>query len=1471
MDRSGIELKAWMNGRILDVSSFLNMAVVLATLADSTHKQHKVMGIVNPAGIRFNPEMNQAHLTEHLELDYAYLSPEQTGRMNRSPDHRSDLYALGILYYEMSAGQLPFHAQDMEEWVHAHLAIKPKSLIALHTEWAGPIDEIIMKLLAKEPEERYQSAYGLLFDLKRCLSSLVETGGIVPFEIGRADEANRFRLPQTLFAREKEEEELRCAFVAAQAGASTFVLVSGLAGIGKTALIQGLQESVTSAGALFISGKCDLMNHDTPFAPLLQALQKLMQHIWSERLDKVAQLKAGLVEALGQGAGVIAELLPEAAMLLGDYPAVESLPSAEAAIRLRRLLPIFIKAFAGKEYPLVLFLDDLQWADPATLDVIRTLAHDPSLQGILLIGAFRTEMLANGKLDGEDTTSAALWMEHSLSLQMGQASIRLRHIVLDSLSLADVNRFTAFVLHEDSDRVRVLAESLYHRTGGNPFYLHRFLDSLYREKKLYYDQEQAIWIWDAAVVKLSPDDPGILRLIGSRLRLLPHETVGLLAIAGAMGHRFRPATLALVSGHSLVATFQLLRFAAEEGLIYRENDVDEEEIDDCYYAFLHDRVQQAAYNNVSESDKPFLHLKIGRILLHHRLDLGDESIFDVVYHLNLGSPEIINEDEKRLLAECNLQAALKSKMSTAFLAAIQFLEKGLQLLGEAGKAGKDSLAFRLMFELPECEYMSGHVDRAGAMLDRLMALTHERVERSRIYVIRIRMNAFLKRDDIAVKVGLQALAEFGWKIAMKPSKATLIKELALAQLALYRMRDELANLPLNRELEYNALTNLVMAMSASAYNLYPEMMAVLNAKFIRYGLKHGNNEAFVFTLCAYGFVLVYKFFPLTLGFRYMEMADLLSSSFESRSLQCRLHFLRALAMLSLNPEESAKLFDHSVRDGLDSAELIFVGSSIMFSIFTHMGDLPALSAKLTRFEEATLQLQDKTSMELFRIARWFMAEMHGETNKMNETEVPGHAIDFKKIYKLETFYICTCHMEIAYLDGRYREVLEWREIARNITYTKPRLQERKQRVYQSLSLAALYVEAKPDEQKTIRAQIRKDLRDKKLFIGYYGPTSSAYLLIRAEFMRIEGNGHAAIKGFEEAITSARGEGNKLMEAIACERASLYYREANIVTAADALLTDACSAYGQWGAAAKVDRLRASYPELPLPASAAYEDYVAAAGEDGMGTKSEQYPTEDNFQGEGARERVLLRDNGKVDIQQMAEWSSTADRREAMNRFLTMALRYSGAERGYVLSRQEEVFYIEAEQGSMNAALEGASYAEAIVRYVFRTDEPVVLANAAQSIYATDPYIRRCRPQSILSMSVLFPGHTQPTILYLENNLISSVFTKERLEVLDTMIARMYYLKSLEDSRTLWSEPSELDNGSVPSPLTTSSPLVEPLTNREKEILKLLTAGLSNKEIAIDTQLTEGTVKSHIFNIYGKLQVKRRGQAIKAARELHLLD
>ncbi|MFC5471831.1 AAA family ATPase [Cohnella suwonensis] len=1453
----GIKIKELLNGTAMEILPFLHTAIALTKLVQTAHHRNTMIGDLNPTGVRIQSDINLAALEGNREMDYAYLAPEQTGRINHTPDKRSDLYALGVMFYEMLAGSLPFQAQSKEEWVHAHLAMVPTPLGELHPKMAGPLEDIIMKLLSKSPEERYQSAYGLLSDLKKCFASLEQHGEIVPFEIAHADEASRFRLPRTLYGREAETEALRGAFDQTRTGASPFVFVSGRAGSGKTALIQGLQATVIKDGGQFIAGKCDLMNRDIPFEPILQALRRLIRQIWSESPERVAKLKVRLAESLGTGAGVIARLLPEAATLLGDFPAVEPLPPAEAAIRFQRLLPIFMKSFAGKEHPLVLFLDDLQWADPATLDVLRMLAHDRSLYGLLVIGAFREESIPGWVDNGENQAAAAQWIEQALSLHKAESPLRVRHIALEALSYIEVRQFVSHILHENTARVRWFAESLYHCTGGNPLYLHRLLDSLYRENKLYFDEEQAIWTWDADALAQLSEHPDILHLIGTRIRMLPDETIELLAITAAIGHRFRPATIALVSGRSLSDTLHLLRSVEEEGLLCRENDTDEAETVDGYYKFLHDRVQQAAYQAVPESEQAALHLRIGRAMRSHGAGEQEESIFARVYHLNRGSHEITDEAEKRELAAYNLQAGLKSKASTAFAAALHFLETGLRFATD-DKQGTNSVAYRIMLELPECEYMCGRVDRAEELLDQLMTRTTDRVERSRIYLIRIAMNAYLKKDDAALNIGLQALAELGWNLPVKPSKAAMAKEVALTQFALYRTRTELPCLPINRDPVYRAISDLVMTMSASVFVSSPELAAVLYPRFIRYGLKHGTNEAFIFMLGAYGMMLDLGFPRYNAGARLTKLAYELSTSFESAVLRGRLHFVMGLSAQYRSPHEAVKHFEKSVDYGLKVGDMTFAAYSTVLRIINHTSDLYALSAFLSDCERTYEKALDEVTLKLFRITRMYMSELQGEFGTLDEIDVPVRGEPLNVNQKNQAFYYCTCKMETAYLAKGYRMALEWGARARlNETQQNPLLTS-KQLIYKSLSLAALYWEDQSEGSKGIRAALSKQLRSMKQQ-SYYSSESmlSAYMLITAELRWIEGNRAVAAKGYEDAIQAARSEGYGLLEAIVCERASMYYREAGMTTAADALMADACAAYSRWGAAVKVSKLREAYPELPLSMVQAQDDGRAIA--------------EKARQDEAAREAMPFIVDEKALIRQISGWSSSTDNEDVMVRFLESALRFSGAEKGYVLNSREEGFSIEARAGSGEEPSEVPSYAEAIVRYVVNSSEPVVLADASDSAYAADGYIRRFKPRSILCMPVLFPGKSLPYVLYLENNLISGVFTEMRLEALDLMISRMVYLKSLEDSREEISVSSESGRSSVEVSAQASQPLVERLTDRETEILYALSDGLSNKEIAHRFGLTEATVKTHLSNLYGKLGVKRRLQAIAQARELKLLE
>ncbi|WP_161601416.1 AAA family ATPase [Paenibacillus luteus] len=1449
----GIKLKEWLKGTPIEVLTFLNIAISITEQVHTAHKRGTVLGDLNPAHIVIDSETHLAVIEGQYETDYVYLSPEQTGRLNRSPDERSDLYVLGMIYYELLAGKVPFQAESTEEWIHAHLAIVPTALRELRPELSESLEAIIMKLLSKSPEERYQSTYGLLMDLKRCISSLLDDGHIVSFDISHADEASRFRLPRTLFGREMEEEKLREVYERVRSGESAFVLVSGQAGNGKTALIQQFQVQVTKEGAQFIAGKCELMNRDIPFSPILQALRRLIKQTLSEAPERVDMVKTRLAKVLGQGAGVIAALLPEAETLLGVIPTLEILPPAEATIRLRRLLPIFIKAFVDKAHPLVLFLDDLQWADPATVEVLRTVEHDKLLHGLLIIGAFREEAMAEEKSNGEPHTAAAFWMEHSLSLKMDDTPMAFHHIAISPLTYIDVRLFVSQIVNENSARVRLLAESLYHRTGGNPLYLHHLLDSQYREQKLYFDEEASMWAWEAAIVTQMPEDPDILDLINDRIRKLRAETIELLAIAAAIGHRFRPSMIALVSDCDVAHTRKLLHSVEAEGLLYREYDA--YGTDDGYYTFLHDRVQQAAYMSVPESAKAGLHLKIGRVLRSH--SQTEETIFDMVYHLNLGCEEMVEEAERSELAEYNLQAGLKSKAATAFTAALHYLNMGLHLVQDDGE-GTHSLAYRLMLEMPECEYMCGRADAAEELLKRLMLRTTDVVERSHIYMIWIGMNSYLKRDVIAVNIGRRALEEFGWRLPLKPSKAEIAKELMLVQIALYNKRKALAQLPINRDPHYKALSDLVMAISTSVFTLSLELTAVLFSRFIRYGLKHGNNEAFAYLLAGYGLVILRNKISLSYtGLYYIDTAILLSTSFESNDLQCRLNYIRGLARLQQNPEEGVEHFEKSMRYGMESANLTYVSIAMLTSTTTHIGDLYALSERISDFEETSQMLVDEVTHSIFRIARWYVARMQGEDKESDEVALPLQSVRSEETLNHEVYYICTCQIEIAYLEGRYREALDWVEKGRFNTFRQTRMQVRKQHIYHSLTLAAMYVDSSKGERKGIRLKLSKQLYAMKKWTGYFGQESSAYLLIRAELMRIDGNIVAATKGYEDAIRSARLESQPLMEGIALERASIFYREAGSTIGADTLIADACAAYIKWGAVAKARKLRETYHELRSAS------FVSQALDRTIVEEVEAIEMDRKIMPAIADERTLLH--------QITEWSRTNFNQTVLNRFLETALRYSGAEKGYVLNSDEERFSIMDQSGEVRTAVDTIEYAEAIARYVIQTGESVMLADASRSSYAADPYIRRNESKSVLCMPILVPGKPLLSLLYLENNFITGVFTKDVRDMLDLMITRMLYLKSLEESKVQISAASDAELHFAAIPAEDQIQLPEHLTKRETEILYALTDGLSNKEIAYRFGLTEGTVKSYLFRVYGKLGVKRRAQAITRARELLLLD
>ncbi|MEK3912843.1 AAA family ATPase [Paenibacillus sp. FSL H7-0331] len=1470
-------LRNRLEGMKWDVQPFIYTAVALIEMVEPMHKKGLVIRDLSPDGIMLQHDSNKAALIEERRLKYAYLSPEQTGRMNRTPDTRSDLYALGVIYYEMLAGCLPLQADRAEDWLHAHLAMVPKPLGDVRPDVKGPLADIVMKLLCKAPDERYQSASGLLADLKQCISLLEETGGIPPFKIGLTDDAARFQLPRTLFGREAEEAELWNAYEQTQGGSPAFVWVTGRSGSGKTTLIRQLQLPVMRWGGRFVEGKCDLMNRDIPYEPILQALRSLVRQIWQESPEQITAWKSRLATDLGLSASIIAELIPEATPLLGELTPVEILQPAEAVIRFRWLFSAFLQIFADTEHPLVMFLDDLQWADPATLDILREWMQDSTLQGFMLIGTHRVESNSIVNEDGEE--HVAVWLKQFL-LQSMEDTKRLKFITMGPLPFTQVNLWVASVLGGELERSRRLAKLLYQKTGGNPLYLHRLLDSLYREKKLVFDAKQAFWTWNEEAIKELPDDLDVLQLIGARIRTLPPDTIDLLGIAGAMGQRFRLSSAALVSGKPLQELHQNIQPLLDEGLLFMESDTLLDQAEDRLYSFMHDRIQQAAYAVVPEEDRASLHRNIGYMLqLQTEPGYEEQALFDIIHHLNLGISEVKDQAERRKLAEYNLQAGLKSKATTAYVVAQHFLETGLLLLGE-DESGTDPLFYRLLLELSECEYVGGRSDRAEELLQRLMDRTVDPLQRSGIYLIRVAMYAYLKKEDRAVAVGLQGLEELGWSISAKPSKAVIGREMIRTFWALKRKGAELQELPINTDPMHRALSDLVMAIAASAFISNPEVAALLYAKFVRYGLQHGNNEAFTFMLVAFAMIQGIALNRYSFAYQLLDVAFQLSAQFENTSFKCRLHFATGLIEQYRDPIKAAEHFEKSARYGLESGDLTFAGFSVSLRILNHTGDLRDLSACVSVYEASSWPLLDEVTRNLLRITRSYIDEMEGKPGVHMELDELMNGDLTNVTQKNQAFYACTSKIQIAYLNGAYREALSWVELTKFNSHQLTLFQVRKQHFYQSLSLASLYEEATLDEQRSIRTEMGKQLRSMKKWTEGDVQRSAAYLLILAETMRIKGSNKLAVtSGYEQALTAAREERNVMIEALVCERMSSWYRVSGILTAADAILAEAYSAYARWGATAKAKQLREHYSGL-----SAYADVSATLEKAGSSELLESWIARGEYMSdihsvddldEDEREYLLFRDIDKSVMKQAAGWPGGIGEGSLMERFLESAIRYAGAGKGYVLSMssaEEALFTIEAAVGSQSVdESEKVDFAASIVRYVVRTAERVILANASLSPYMTDPYVRGSQPQSILCMTLPHPGKRHPYILYLENNLVSGIFREDRLDVLDMLFSRMVYLESLGMPRMEVAAVEDVGDNYNETIHSAMQPLIDSLTNREAEILRVLSSGLSNKEIAVHFGLTEGTVKNHVFNIYSKLGIKRRAQAIAKARELRILD
>src|SRR3984893_3766007 len=740
----------------MDVSRFLRIAIPLVGALRQMHMRGLIHKDIKPANILVDPASGGARLTgfgiasrlpsEHqaparpevIAGTLAYMAPEQTGRMNRSVDSRSDLYALGVTFYEMLTAQLPFTAADPMEWVHCHIARQPMPPDERVAGIPGPLSAIAMKLLAKTAEERYQTAAGVEADLRRGLAEWESHGRIDPLLLGAYDVSDRLLIPEKLYGREREINALRACFDRVVAhGTPEFVLVSGYSGIGKSSVVSELHKALVPSRGLFASGKFDQYKRDIPYATLGQAFQSLVRSLLTQSEEELGRWRYALNEALGPNGQLIVNLVPELEFVIGKQPPVADLSPQDAQNRFQMVFRRFLGVFARKEHPLALFLDDLQWLDAATLDLLEHLVTHPEVRHLLLVGAYR-----------DNEVGPAHLLLRTLEA-IRKAGARVQEIVLAPLGLDDVGRLIADALRCKPERARPLAELVQEKTGGNPFFAIQFFIALADEGLLAFDQVAAAWQWNIDRIRAKSYTDNVVDLMAEKLKRLSSTTQEPLKQLACLGNIAPIATLALVHRTTEEAIHAALWEAVRADLVVHQ---------DSAYKFLHDRIQQATYSLIPDEQRADVHLRIGRVLLASMTaDELAEHLFDVANHFNRGATLLVDRDEKAQVAAIELRAGRKAKASTAYASACVYLVAGMALLDESDWDSHYDLTFSLWLERAECEYLTGQLASAEARLSLLSTRARTIVDSAAVTCVRLNLYTTLDHSDSAVEVGLDYL------------------------------------------------------------------------------------------------------------------------------------------------------------------------------------------------------------------------------------------------------------------------------------------------------------------------------------------------------------------------------------------------------------------------------------------------------------------------------------------------------------------------------------------------------------------------------------------------------------------------------------------------------------------------------------------------------------------------------------------
>ena len=1057
-DFGGESLDRLIDRQKLSLAEFLSMAINIAEIIGEIHAANIIHKDINPSNIAVNSETGQVKLIDFgiasifsresqalknpsvLEGTLAYMSPEQTGRMNRPLDYRTDFYSLGVTFYEMLAQQLPFgNTEDPIELVHCHIAKQPPSLHEVNPEIPKPLADIIVKMLAKNAEDRYQSAWGIEADLVLGMMQFEANGEIEEIIPGDNDVSDKFQIPQKLYGREKEVEALLAAFDRVSNGRSEIMLVSGYSGIGKSALVREIYKPVTRQRGYFISGKFDKLQRNIPYSALVSAFSDLVRQLLTESEEQLNDWREKLRAALGSNGRAIVEMIPEVELIIGAQPEIPRLASAHGQKRFNSVLQKFIGVFCQKEHPLVIFLDYLQWADSASLKLIELIMTDKQSQYLFLIGAYRdNEVSSSHPLLG---TFEALRCDNSDNAidRYGAAcySVPISRIALAPLTLEDISQLVADTLRAELKEVEPLAKLVQRKTQGNPFFVNEFLKNLYQENLLGFNFEYLVWEWDFKKIEALDITDNVVELMSEKLKKLPETTQDVLRLAACAGNEFDLSSLSSMYEQSPGYTFQALLPAIEWGLILpsdmgvAEEDLDVAALTPLSYKFLHDRVQEAAAESMDEEHKKAVRLQIGRrsLLVTPEPERSDK-LFEIADNLNVGRDLISEDAEKVQLAQLNLEAGKRAKSAGAYASALKYLTAGMDTLPDRSWSQYYDLTLALYKERADAEYLNGNDRESADLIARGEAAAIEPLDKAEFYNLAIAQYTSQGQYPAAIEAGRKALKLLGidWQ-ALDAELAEAKQNLGDKTIDSLLYEEEMA-VPEQR-LAVKLIANLQLA--AQFYD--PELFNVLGLKITNLSLKYGHAPESPKGYSTYGTILVSILGDYSLGYEFARLGVKLSDRFNDGAQKCKASYLLGnLVIPWVKPlAEVDPIFQEGYRAGLESGELQYAGYIRAYQLvmrFYRGENLEDIWAEIPK----SLEFANQTKNQFAQFTIWGLKLILG-----NLSGLTAGQWEFDSKEGSETQYLKTCQSnrsflaistykilktKILYLYGRHLEALQ---------------------------------------------------------------------------------------------------------------------------------------------------------------------------------------------------------------------------------------------------------------------------------------------------------------------------------------------------------------------------------------------------------------------------------------------------------------